>query len=103
MISASEAYRAAVSADTRRTVVRVETDVTDPDSELLGIAGSAEAEVSVPEQLFDNHDRVSRYATLERNYWLLDGSMDIYGDDYERNEISEKIGFVSEAISDSNG
>lgn len=103
MISASDAYRAAVCADTRRTVVKVETDVTDPDILYLGVTGSEQAEISVQEQAFGNHDSISRYATLERNYWLLDGTMDLFDDNYERNTITDKVGCVSDAISRDDG
>lgn len=103
MINASDAYRVAVCADTRRTVVRVETDVTDPDARYVDTAGSAQAVISVPEQVWNNHDSLDPYATLERNYWLLDGSMDLFGDNGKRNSVYDKIGWVSDAICGNSG
>lgn len=103
MISVSDAYRAAVSADTRRTVVKVETDVTDPDLKYNDFSGVEESVISVHEQTLKNSHDISRYATLERNYWILDGSYDVFDDDYKQRENRDKIGFVSNNICPNSG
>ena len=103
MISASDAYRTAVMADTRRTVVKVETDVTDPDLKYNDFSGVEESIISVHEQTLKNSHDISRYATLERNYWILDGSYDIYTDEYKQRTNKDKIGFVSNAICSEQG
>lgn len=103
MISASDAYRAAVSADTRRTVVKVETDVTDPDLKYNDFSGVEESVISAHEQTLKNSYDISRYATLERNYWILDGSYEIYTDEYTQRTNKDKIGFVSNAICSEQG
>ena len=103
MINSSEAYREAVSADTRRTVVRVETDVVNPDVKYLDVIATSKSEISVDKQLYNGHDELSRYATLERNFWVLDGHSDIFRDDYSRQKASDKIGFVGDTMSGLNG
>lgn len=103
MIETSEAYRAAVMADTRRCAVRVETDVADPDIVYTGLEGPAQAAVSVPSQTVRSHTDLTRYATLERNLWVLDGKAELFRDDRSRQQPGDKIGFVSEAVSGTDG
>lgn len=103
MISASDAYRVAVSADTRRTVVKVETDITDPDLKYNSFSGVDESVISVHEQTLKNSHEISRYVTLERNYWILDGGYDIFDDNYQQRSQKDKIGFVSDGICRDNG
>lgn len=103
MIDASDAYRAAVMADTRRCAVQVETDVADPDIIYTGLTGPEQAAVSVPSQTVRDHGELRRYATLERNLWVLDGTFDLFRADYSRQRPADKIGFVSEAVSGADG
>lgn len=103
MIETSEAYRAAVMADTRRCAVRVETDVADPDIVYTGLEGPDQAAVSVPSQTVRSHTDLTRYATLERNLWVLDGKAELFRDDWSRQRPGDKIGFVSEAVSGTDG
>lgn len=103
MINSSDAYRNAVSADTRRTVVKVETDVVNPDVRYLDVTATTKADISVDKQLYNGHDEITRYATLERNFWALDGGADIFTDDYSRQQASDKIGFVGDTFSGADG
>lgn len=103
MISSSDAYREAISADTRRTTVKVETDVVNPDAKYLGVTATSKAAVSVDKQLHSGRAELTRYATLERNFWLLDGNADIYKDDYTRQQVADKVGFVGDTLSGADG
>lgn len=103
MINSSEEYRAAVSADTRRTVVKVETDVVNPDIKFGEVTATNKAEISVDKQLYGSNADITKYATLERNYWLLDGTADIFKDDYSRQRMEDKIGFVGDTMSGEDG
>ena len=82
MIKSSEAYRAAITGDTRRILLRAVIDLIDPDI-VYGVgATSGQSVYSKPAQLHDKvFDAPRRYATLEENRWALDGSFDLFPDD----------------------
>lgn len=103
MISTSNAFRAAVMADTRRCAILVETDVADPDIVYTGLTGPAQAAVSVPSQTVRDHRELTRYATLERDLWVLDGQADIFRDDWSRQHPADKIGYVGDEQSGGDG
>lgn len=102
MIDASEAYRAAVLADTRRTAVRVDTDVVDPDLIYLDVTSSEEAAISRTSRLRDN-DELTPYATLETNRWVLNGKDKLFLDDDRPERAADKPGWISAAQSESDG
>ena len=102
MIETSEAYRAAVMADTRRTAVRVDTDVVDPDLIYTGLETSPQAVISDGLSLRD-HDDLAPYATLEHNRWILDGRDRLFRDDYSPERAADKPGWISEAVSGADG
>lgn len=102
MIDVSQGFRAAVTADTRRTTIRVDTDVVDPDLTVTGITASSEAAVSRSAQLRTHSDLIP-YATLERNRWVLAGDRRIFRDDGAGERAADKIGFVSGLISGLDG
>ena len=95
MIDSTAAYKAAVVGTTRRTKIDIVVDISDPDMVYTGVAAADQAGISVPGQLIDKQFDLSRYATLERNRWLLDGSFSIFEDDYS---ASGEIGGVSASI-----
>ena len=101
MIDSTTQYKAAVVATTRRTRLRIVVDISDPDMVYTGVTATEQADVSVPGQLVDKEFDVARYATLERNRWLLDGSFHIFNDDYSTD--GAEIGGVSEAMSGEDG
>lgn len=101
MIQSSEAYRAAVTGDSRRMLLRAVIDIIDPDITYTTPTSSGEAVFSRPEQLYDKEMEISpNYATLERNRWLLDGSFLIYPDNYQG---SGQQGFSGDVLSGDDG
>lgn len=96
MINTSDAYKAAVVAETRRIRVRVPIRVQDPDLRYGDVVATSSAPVSKPEQLHDDEMEPSdSYASLEEGRWVLDGSMDILEDNYG---YSGQVGYVSGEI-----
>lgn len=102
MIEVSEGFRAAVMADTRRTAVRVDTDVVDPDLVYTDVTSSPQAVWSDKARLRDHKD-LTPYATLERNRWILDGRNHIFQDGVALERASDKPGWIIDAISGSSG
>lgn len=96
MVKTSEAYRRAIVGSPRETGILAVVDLTSPDEEVLPVTSSGQAPWSRPEQL---HDRIMddppRYATLEDGLWLLDGSFDLFPDDYQ---VPEHTGFAGDAL-----
>ncbi len=83
MISSSAAYHAAITADSRRILLRAIINIIDPDITYQAATESGEAPFSQPGQLTDKDlDYGPAYATLERSRWLLDGTFQIYPDSY---------------------
>lgn len=77
MIEASEAYRAAIKAQSRRTRVRAIVDLTDPDIAFGAVTGSAQTGFSKSAQLHDKVFDLTPLASLEPGRWLLDGSFQL--------------------------
>ena len=101
MIQSSEAYRAAVTGDSRRMLLRAVIDIIDPDITYTTPTSSGQAPFSQPGQLHDKEMEISpNYATLERNRWLLDGSFLIYPDNYQG---SGQQGFSGDVLSGDDG
>ena len=101
MIETTDAFRAALTGDVRRTRIRVPVRITDPDVQYGIITATAPAAVSRLSDLKDGvtalHDN---YATLEQDRWVLDGTMGILEDDYS---WDGEVGFVSSAFSGEDG
>lgn len=101
MVEASPAFRAAVTADKRRVLVRVVVDISDPDIRYPAAASSGTASVSQLEQI---HDKIFSLAaprvTLEANRWLLDGSQALFPVELPP---QEETGFVSTALCGADG
>lgn len=101
MIQSSEAYRAAVTGDSRRMLLRAVIDIIDPDITYTTPTSSGQAPFSQPGQLYDKEMEISpNYATLERNRWLLDGSFLIYPDNYQG---GGQQGFAGDVLSGDDG
>ena len=101
MIQSSEAYQAAVTGDSRRMLLRAVIDIIDPDITFTAPTSSGEAVFSRPEQLYDKVMEISPpYATLERNRWILDGTFQIYPDNYQG---SGQQGFAGDVLSGDDG
>lgn len=101
MIQSSAAYQAAITGDSRRILLRAVIDIIDPDITYGDATSSGEAPFSQPGQLHDKETEISpAYATLERNRWLLDGTFQIFPDDYQG---QGQQGFAGEALSGDDG
>lgn len=101
MIRTSEAFQRAIVDSPRQTELFAVVDISDPDKAYLPASVSPEAPWSQTEQLHDyEFDLPPRYASLERNRWLLDGSFDLFPDDYQ---VPERIGYASQALSGDDG
>lgn len=101
MIETSAAYKAAITADSRRMLLKAVIDIIDPDIEFLDSTSSGSAPWSKQEQLRDKvftYDKA--FATLERNRWLLDGSLELLPDD---NNVEAEVGHVGDVISGDDG
>lgn len=102
MIESSAEYKAAVTADARRTLLKAVIDIIDPDISFGTASGSEEAAFSKPEQLVNkvmNTD--GDYQTLEHNRWLLNGVGGFVP--AVASELEGEVGYVSEALSGAGG
>lgn len=101
MIDATSAFRSAIVGKTRRIYLKAVVDISDPDMTIGTVTSSGLAPWSKLAQLTDKDISAPlRYATLEKNRWLLDGSFAIFPDDYQ---IAGEIGTASEALSGADG
>ena len=101
MIKTSAAYQAAIVGSPRRIELLAVVDISDPDMVYGEVTSSGLAPWSKPEELHDkSYDPPARYATLERGRWLLDGSFDIFPEDFQ---VPEPMAVATEAISGDNG
>ena len=99
MISGGSAYKVAITGDRRRTRILVPVRVVSPDLVYGTVTGPAEAAPSDLEEIIDQEMEARQRGSLEENFWVLDGSRDIWADDYQGGER----GFISEALSGSDG
>ena len=99
MIETSAAYKLAITADSRRILLRAVVDLISPDIVYGTVTSSGETIYSKSAQL---HDKVfelgAPFATLERSRWALDGTWQIAPPDSEA-----QVGFESSALFDENG
>ena len=101
MIDSTQAYQTSIVGESRRIYIRAVIDISDPDMVFLTPVASSTAPWSRPEQLHDkNMDAPTRYATLERNRWLLDGSFALIPDN---KQIDGNVGFVLNELSGDDG
>lgn len=101
MINASTAYKQAVTGTTRRTALRIVANISSPDLVFTGVSASSQAGISVPNQVVDYRTELVRYATLERNRWMLDGTFKLFNANLTAN--GEEVGGISEGMSDVDG
>ena len=101
MIKTSETFRAAIVGSPRRIEILAVVDISDPDTVFEAVSGSTLAPWSKKEDLHDhNFDPPARYATLERDRWALDGSFDVFPDDFK---VAEHIGAATKVLSGKDG
>ena len=101
MIKTSETFRAAIVGSPRRIEILAVVDISDPDTVFGAVSGSTLAPWSKTEELHNhNFDPPARYATLERDRWALDGSFDVFPDDFK---VTAHMGTATEALSVEDG
>lgn len=101
MIEQTTAYREAITADARKIYIKAVIDISDPDMVLPDAEASSTAPWTKPSELHDKvMDNPARYATLEKNRWLLDGSFNIFPDDYQ---VHESMGYTMDVLSGDDG
>lgn len=101
MIESTQAFQTSIVGKSRRIYIRAVIDISDPDMVFLDPVSSGAAAWSKAEQLHDkNMEAPARYATLERNRWLLDGSFSLIPDD---NQINGNVGYVLDELSGEDG
>lgn len=101
MISATDAYKSAIVADTRRIYIQAVIDIIDPDIVFGTVQKSGELVFSRSDQLYDKGMYLTPYATLEPNRWVLNSSFYIVSD--QASDISGQIGFVGDVLSGDDG
>ena len=102
MLEITDGYRVAIVGDVRRMLIKAVIDISDPDMTFGDVSSSGAALFSKPAQLHDKTMELeSRYATLEPNRWVLDGSFRLIPD--EPQAISGEVGFVGDVLSGEDG
>ena len=102
MIKSSEAYRAAITGDTRRILLRAVIDLIDPDI-VYGVGATSGQ--SIYSRLAQLHDKIftdpPKRATLEHDRWALDGTWGIFPDDPAA--LGDHIGYLGDVLSGEGG
>lgn len=102
MISASAEYRKAIVGDSRRMLLRAIIDIVDPDIVYGEAQSESESKYSRDEELHDkDFDNPPKYATLETDRWLLDGTWRVFPDDV--NDCLPGIAYASDSLSGDDG
>lgn len=100
MLDTSQAWYAAITGDSRRVLLSAVVDIIDPDIQYGTVTSESAAPFSNGAQLHDKVFRLTPYATLEPNRWVLDGTFLIFPDDY----LTEgQVGYASGVLSGVDG
>ena len=102
MIKSGQAYHAAITGDARRVLLRAVIDIISPDI----VFGAGETSGQIPwSNLEQIHDKVfgnpTKYATLERDRWALDGTWDLLPDD--PTQTVGQMGYIGNVLSGEDG
>ena len=101
MIKTSAAYQAAIVGSPRRIEILSVVDISDPDMVYGEVLMDSQAPWSKPAELHNKEfSAPARYATLEHNRWLLDGSFDVFPDDYQ---VAQPMGVCNDMLSGEDG
>ena len=101
MISSTEQYKTSIVGKSRRIYIKAVVDISDPDMVLPDPTATSTAPWTKPAELHDKvMDNPARYSTLEANRWLLDGSFNIFPDDYQ---VPESMGYTMDELSGEDG
>ena len=102
MLDSTDGYKHAIVGDVRRMLIKAVIDISDPDMTFGDINSSGSASFSKGEQLHDKTMELdSRYATLEPNRWVLDGSFRLIPDDPV--QLAGEVGHVGDLLSGEDG
>lgn len=100
MVDVSQTFKEAVVADSRRTVAKAVVEIISPDVVYGAVTASGTASFATAAQIADRILELSHpYATMERNLWVLDGSLDVY----KTGDKQGDQGWVSSLVSDPQG
>lgn len=102
MIKSGQAYHAAITGDARRVLLRAGIDIISPDI----VFGAGETSGQIPWSTLEQiHDKVfgnpTKYATLERDRWALDGTWDLLPDD--PTQTVGQMGYIGNVLSSADG
>ena len=98
MLDITDGYKHAIVGDVRRMLIKAVIDISDPDMTFGDINSSGSASFSKGEQLHDKTMELeSRYATLEPNRWVLDGSFRLIPDGPV--QLTGEVGHVGDLLS----
>lgn len=102
MIKSGQAYHAAITGDARRVLLRAVIDIISPDI----VFGAGETSGQIPWSKMEQiHDKVfgnpTKYATLERDRWALDGTWDLLPDD--PTQTAGQMGYIGNVLSGADG
>lgn len=102
MIKSGQAYHAAITGDARRVLLRAVIDIISPDIVFDAGEDSGHIPWSNLEQI---HDKVfgnpTKYATLERDRWALDGTWNLLPDD--PTQTVGQMGYIGNVLSGADG
>lgn len=101
MLKGSAAYQSAIVGSPRKILLRAIIDIIDPDITYGTVTADSKAPYSNDAQLHDKLWNLYPVATLERNRWILDGSMDILPDSYVMPD--KQVGYVGNVLSGDDG
>lgn len=102
MIKSGQAYHAAITGDARRVLLRAVIDIISPD--IVFQAGDTSGQIawSNLRQLYDKvFDNPTKYATLERDRWILDGTWVPLPDD--PSQAAGQMGYIGNVLSGADG
>lgn len=102
MLEMTDGYRSAIVGDVRQMFIKAMLELIDPDIVYQASNGSGAAPWSKPEQLYDKVMAPdSRYSTLEKGRWPLDGTMLLIPDD--PTQVVGEVGHVGDTMCDESG
>lgn len=102
MIKSGQAYHAAITGDARRVLLRAVIDIISPDIVFQAGGTSGQIPWSNLEQIHDKvFDNPTKYATLERDRWVLDGTWDLLPDDPA--QAVGQMGYIGNVLSGADG
>lgn len=102
MIKSGQAYHAAITGDARRVLLRAVIDIISPDIVFQAGGTSGQIAWSNLRQLYDKvFDNPTKYATLERDRWILDGTWVPLPD--SPSQAKGQMGYIGNVLSGTDG